>query len=896
MDEFTATATGTYEHNNNRNLDLTFDASTNDLPLLSRLVQKNSMQSNKDILQSGDIFLRGRIFGKLKKQLPQFDVTFGVTKLSLVLPRNLGAFRNLGFEGRLTSGTTPNYSGASLDIKNLKGQVPGGSMEGNFFITNFVRPYVRCKLNARLNLDGYDEVFHIDRVQQLKGTVDMNVRFDGPLRLLGLKANDVKPKFDASFKLSRVSFLVPNHPGEYRDIGFEGKFTSGPSPDLSQAVLNVSNLQGLVPGGEVRGALQLTNLIEPNLSYRLGARVKLDGFEDLFQIQAVEDLHGTATVNASFHGPVRLIGTHAMDSSRSSLLMLDSVSFLLRQNKQRITGLRGTMENQNNRANVNLAFNYGRNDLRLNVALDNLMHRFFNDERIVEASGRVQSNQLYTQDFILDSTGHAAIEDRISNLSLDFKVTNASRVVNGQLQADNFRFWVKNLSAQFDQLPDIKRFNASGQMVLSPHGPSFTFDDLRLHLPQGALSIKGNVRFPKSRQVEFDGKISVTELPWAYVLEIADEISDDAEPTRKNLSAKSMDLLTANLDLSTSLRTYPFDFQRLDIRESDAGFLLSDGKLFSAQRISGQLTPLAFTHPLNSGAITGIQSVAGTLKLEKLKIPGLIDLNLAMTLDGRRDTLDIDFTSVSRKAARENGKIQLNLAGDEPAYRVLYEVTQTPVDAIIKKVHKGRFLEGNINYTIDLRTSGKSWGAMGANLNGSIAISGDSLDLYGVDIDDILTKFQKSQKFNLADLGAVVVAGPIGIVATKGTDFVVLAAIDLKPNQHSRLQRLLARWTLDHRTLKTEDVAFATLKNRIAIDGSIDFAHDSIPGIRVAVVDKNGCSLMDQRIYGKMKSLQHGKLNITKTLLGSVVNFVNAVVGSDCKPIYTGKVEHPGKE
>ncbi len=896
LDVFTATATGTYEHNKNRNLDIIIDASTNDLPFLSKLLQKGVLQSNKETLRSGDIFLKGRIFGQLKNQLPQFDLSFGVSNLSFVLPRKLGAFRNLGFEGRLISGASPNYSRATLNIKNLKGQVPGGSMQGNFSITNFVRPYVRCKLNARLQLDGYDEVFHISRVQQLKGTVDMSVFFDGPMRILGLKPNDVKPKFDVSFKMSGISFGVPNHPGEYRDIGFEGNFTSGPNPDLSQALLDVRNLTGIVPGGQVNGQLQLSNLIEPHLSYHLDAKVKLDGFEELFQLQAIEDLHGTAAVNASFHGPIKLIGTHAMDSSRSSLITLDSISFLLKRSKQHLTGLHGTMENQNNQAKVDVAFNYGRNDLRLELTLDNLMHRIFNEERIVEASGRVQSNQLFTRDFITDTTGAAAIDDRISNLALDFKITNASKTVEGKLQADDFRFWVKNLSAQLDQLPDIKKFNASGRMALSAQGPSITLNDLRLDLPQGSVSIKGNVRIPKSRQVAFDGKISLDQLPWDYVREVADEIKDGVEPTRKHLPVKSMNLLTATLDISTSLRTYPFDFQRLEIRKSDASLLLSDGKMYSVQQISGQLTPLAFKHPINSGAITGIESVAGTLKLEKLKIPGLIDLNLAMTMEGNKDTLDVNFTSVSRKSVREDGQIHLNLDGNDPTYRVLYQVTKTPVDAIIKKVHKGRFLEGNINYAIDLRTNGKSWEALGDNLNGSVTVSGDSLDLYGVDIDDILTKFQKSQKFNLADLGAVVVAGPIGIVATKGTDFVVLAAVDLKPDQHTRLQKLLARWSLDHHTLKTEDVAFATLKNRIAIDGSIDFAHDSIPGIRVAVVDKNGCSLMDQNIYGKMKSLQHGKLNITKTLLGSVVNFVNAVVGSDCKPIYTGKVEHPGKE
>jgi AsmA protein len=172
-------------------------------------------------------------------------------------------------------------------------------------------------------------------------------------------------------------------------------------------------------------------------------------------------------------------------------------------------------------------------------------------------------------------------------------------------------------------------------------------------------------------------------------------------------------------------------------------------------------------------------------------------------------------------------------------------------------------------------------------------ITGDSLLLYGVDIDNVLKRFEKSQNFNLTDLGAVLIAGPIGLAVTKGTDFVSLAAINLDASQQTRIKTLVTKWRLEQGQLITEDVAFATTQNRIAFDGRIDFAKDSIPGITIAVVDKQGCSLMDQKLYGKTKAMKTGKLNITKTLFGSVINFVNAVVGKDCKPVYTGSVQDP---
>ncbi len=895
-DIFSATVSGTYEHLNNRTLDLNIDASSNNLPLLSRLFQKKAIQQNKEVVRSGDIFLKGRVFGQLKKQWPQFDVTFGVSHLSFQMPKNLGAFKDLGFQGRFTSGAAANYSTAVLDIRNLKGQVPGGSVQGNLYLANLVRPYLRCQLNARLQVDGYDEVFLINRVEQLRGALQMKIRYDGPLQLVGFKANEKRPTFDISFAASGLSFRVPNHPGDYQDIGFEGNFVSGSNPDLSNAKLEIRKLKGLVPGGNVGGEFQLSNLARPYLSYRLGAQLKLEGLEELLGLTWMKNLRGSATAKAQFNGPLELIGTHAMDSSRSSTVTFDSVSFDVVPSSQHVANLQATLENKNNRASVKLAFHYGQNDFQLSATLDNLMHRLFSEERIVEAQGHLRSGQFFTKDLIFDSLRSASIDDRVENLSFDFKVTNDSKEVEGKQLANQFGFSIHNLSATLDQLPDIRKFNTSGRLVLTENGPVLTLSDLQLVLPQGSLSVAGKLNLPGKKQLQFDGKIIARQLPWMYVQEVSDEISGDREPSRKNVPVKNMDLLTAELDLSTSLQTYPFDFHRLELRNSQGSFRLSSGKLFSTQRLSGVLEPFRFLHPTNSGAITGIGNVAGRLKMEKLQVPGLVDLNVDMNLSGREDTLTIDFTSASRKAVSEDGVFVINLGGKIPSYHARYVVQETPAEDLIQKFHKGKLMEGKVDYVIDLQTTGKNWTDLRENLNGSVDVSGDSLVIYGVDIDDVLAKFQKSQKFNLTDLGAVVVAGPIGIVATKGSDFVALAAVDLHSDQRTRVQTLLTRWQLKNRILTTQDVAFATAKNRIAIDGSIDFAHDSIPSIRVAVIDPNGCSLMDQRLYGKFSNLQHGKLNITKTLLGSVINFVNAVVGTDCTPIYRGQVKHPGKE
>lgn len=889
LDAFTIALSGYYHHRHNRTLDLEVDASSNDLPFLSRLLNKNVLPGKRDLIKDGDIFLKGRVFGALATGHPQADLVFGVTNLSFTLPGTLGAFKGLGFEGRLSTGTATDYSRAMVDIRNIRGTIPGGFIKGDIYLSNFVRPYLRCKLQSRLNLEGYDKVFNIERVTDLKGQATLNAQVDGPLHFLGLKRSDPKPFFDITFDVSGLSFRQAGRQELFEDLGIKGRWSSGPARDFSQSFMEFKSIQGKIPGGGISGEVLLTNLLSPILHYRVAAEMRLDGYDQLLNTESIKDLRGRLSLKGQFDGPLALIGTHAMDSSRSSHLRLDSVSFKYQPNRTQVTGLTGYLENSNNQATVHLDGRYASSTFRLRATIENLMHRLIQDERNIDARGTLEVDQLFSRDVLQDSSRQPLIDDRLSEISLAFRLTAESDTA---LDHSRLRFNITNLSAKLDKLPDIRKLTTSGLLVRNREDYKLNLEAFRLALPQGQLELSGTAGFPGNRQLTTQSTIKFREVPWEYISEVSDAIRVNSQPSRKNMPVNQMTLISTELNVSADLRTYPFDFNRLELRDSKFKLTLPNGNVFSTDRLTASLKPLAFLHPANSGAITGLRSVQGSLSFEKLKIPGLIDLNLSMEVDGRDDLLNADLTNISA-AASQTGRLVLNLGPEEPEWSFHYEVDKMPVEVLVSRFHKGKFLEGPIDYSIDLATRGSSWSAAVKNLDGTLDVRSDSLRIYGVDIDDILRKFQKSQRINLADVGAVVLVGPLGIVATKGSNFVALAATDLNADQSTDITKLLTRWEIHQQTLTSKDVAFATHQNRLAFNGSVDFARDTIPGFRVAVVDKNGCSLMDQQLYGKFGDLKAGKLNVAKTLLGSVINFVDVIVGKDCKPIYTGQVAHP---
>jgi hypothetical protein len=134
-------------------------------------------------IQNADIVLNGRIKGKMEDNIPKIDMNFGVKDLSMKGPAGKGKFNNVGFDGELHTGEASDFSTAILSLRNLRGETPGGSVSGNFFVKNFQHPYLKSNVNISLDLDGYDDIFQFSSIDSLKGKINFTSDFDGLLNL-----------------------------------------------------------------------------------------------------------------------------------------------------------------------------------------------------------------------------------------------------------------------------------------------------------------------------------------------------------------------------------------------------------------------------------------------------------------------------------------------------------------------------------------------------------------------------------------------------------------------------------------------------------------------------------------------------------------------------------------
>ena len=189
------------------------------------------------------------------------------------------------------------------------------------------------------------------------------------------------------------------------------------------------------------------------------------------------------------------------------------------------------------------------------------------------------------------------------------------------------------------------------------------------------------------------------------------------------------------------------------------------------------------------------------------------------------------------------------------------------------------------------------------NLNGNMLLRAEKLELYSIDIDAIANSFDSATHINLYDIGAMVVAGPLGFAATKGGEIGknLGGIVDGK----TAIRELNADFNLKNGVMYTNDVAFSTGKTRIAALGTINLNTESFQNFSIGLLDDKNCARYEQKISG---TLSNPKFEVTKSTIenalsvaASLFNKIKKGSGDilrkpkeqneNCTPFYKGVVK-----
>jgi uncharacterized protein involved in outer membrane biogenesis len=260
-------------------------------------------------------------------------------------------------------------------------------------------------------------------------------------------------------------------------------------------------------------------------------------------------------------------------------------------------------------------------------------------------------------------------------------------------------------------------------------------------------------------------------------------------------------------------------------------------------------------------------SFACDFKCGAIKSGDYVLADLAIRATAGRGILDIRHAGRDVLGGTGSGTFHADFTGTAPRFRIIVAVNQLKIQDLLRASPNAKSMEGLADLSADLTATGRTVLEVKRSLDGQVSLSGENIALNGLDIDDLISAIIRSRRFNLVDVGAFFLAGPLGPVLTRSYHFA-----DLLGESHggkSAIAKLVSVWRLSHGLAEAVDVAMATQERRVAMKGGVNLV--SQPEI--------------------------GDLSVLKSFTGPVTNLMKSVAKlfdrGPCEVFYAGSVATP---
>lgn len=956
---------GTYDFRESGRADLHLDASDEDLTLLSYLIEDNILNRNLDMLQKGNVYLRGRIRGKTINHIPEITFRFGAENINLDIPGQQEGIEQLGFSGFFSTGEADNFSETVLRIDRIHGRLPGGQITGGLEVVNFTDPLLTasCRLNA--DVAGWDRIFKLGSLQQLSGRISLNADVENrklfrPEKLLGrtgvfqleitgagfrwpgfpkrfeaidmlvehrgnrLVVEYLSMRYGVSELLASgsvgnvLSYLFRPSSGVFAQLELQARqFSPSELPplkmladrlprgrisslqfdlslntaaDLSPAspALIFSDLTAYFRGGRIRGAGELYDLKKPVLSAGVVLEnFPVQGWEKLFRPYAIDSLSGLASLSFQLDG-WRIAQGFRTEKIRDYRLHLKNAGFHLPGFPHRFQAVEGVLTGKGDQLKTDgIRFRYAESQCSLELELNHLFRRLTESDSLWEGHLKLTADRARFRDWPYFDTLSAEIaREEVRNLQLDLLVKGQGKGLRHFPWARHKEVTVRQLRGDFELIPDIDYLQ--GAVTFTPKGKrgvDVHIQEIKAGLPFGKIKLRGGRVSVEKGLVSADTRLALGGFR--------------PQPLVQRLTGKESRPFTyAPFDAGFSVKgDYHLpsrSVRGLKLEEGKAHFIQRDTVKMALEEIKLKVDEAVFSQ--RHDIAPWLSALSADLSVGRFRTGRMNDMSIQMKVEGRSDYYAFEGSLYQFSEVLEEGMIELDLSGDRPAVHLSYHLENIPVEKIVGKFQRRRLLSGPVNVTIDLSTRGLKSEEWLCNAEGSLSITGEALQLYGMDLDAQLVGFRKTESFHPVSLGAYFLAGPFGALVAGGRD--VLDVFDFRPRSGKKtlLNHFVSEWTFHEGRVETHDAGLVTAGNRLALDACIDLRSDSIEHLRVSVLDQRGCSLLEQTLSGSFSLPLIGSVQRGALFPGSSTNLVEAFAGAPCEGGYSGVLKHPEKK
>lgn len=289
-----------------------------------------------------------------------------------------------------------------------------------------------------------------------------------------------------------------------------------------------------------------------------------------------------------------------------------------------------------------------------------------------------------------------------------------------------------------------------------------------------------------------------------------------------------------------------------------------------------------------SGDILKGISFSGKMECKTARRKTLVVNNVSASITAEKGVFRIPV-SMDIFGGKGRGDVIMDMSRPLALYKIDFSVPKLDFARLAEAYSSKKTLGGKGNLSASVTMRGKN---PLSTMDGTFSLRGDNLVIYTMDLDKVLSQFEGSQKFNLVDLGAFFVAGPLGAAATGG--YRLGEVYTQAGGGEGRIRKLVSDWKIRNGVAAATDCAFATKSHRVALKGRLDLAGERYDDVIVAHIDGKGCAKFSQQISGPFGSPRTGAVSTAQTLLGPILNLFGRakgmVDGGRCEVFYNGSV------
>ena len=296
-----------------------------------------------------------------------------------------------------------------------------------------------------------------------------------------------------------------------------------------------------------------------------------------------------------------------------------------------------------------------------------------------------------------------------------------------------------------------------------------------------------------------------------------------------------------------------------------------------------------------AGDITKNISFVGTMDCKELQKKDLKIDNIKSGIKADKGVFTLKPLTMDIFGARGEGDVTVSKLESDTQYRINLNVSKLDFERLQESFALERLVGGKGDIDVSLTVKEKEGSSLIKGMNGTLSLRGVNLITYTVDLDKVLSSYEASQTFNLVDVGAFLIAGPLGSAALKGYRYGDV----YYQTQGGRgaITQLTSFWKINDGVAEASDCALATHHHRVALKGKLNLVSERYENVTVALLDDKGCAQLKQNISGSFGAPQVGAVSAVKSLADPILHLYRKakrfVQGDKCEVFYAGAVEQP---